>query len=99
MINIRRDLAFDQISVENAVQQADIALTGLTMSDILQEDVQKILGLIEKMNLDYGKEIDAVKAIKKQLPNNLTELSSDQKYLLKPWRSHVAHIKKILKYK
>lgn len=82
LINIRRDLAFDQISVENAVQQADIALTGLTMSDILQEDVQKILGLIEKMNLDYGKEIDAVKAIKKQLPNNLTELSSDQKILI-----------------
>lgn len=50
LLEIQRDLSFGRITIENAYRQADIALAGLRMSDVLQRELQPLVSALEKLN-------------------------------------------------
>lgn len=58
LIEIRRDLAFSRVSVEGAVERAEIAILGMNEAAVLQEDVRAILQTFEAMEselvIGYG---------------------------------------------
>ena len=53
LLNLRRDLILENLDIESAKQQIDIALTGLRVDHIFQEDVSEILGYINEGNMAY----------------------------------------------
>ena len=55
LVGIRRDFAFGRIGVQDAVQQADIAIQGARLSDVLQKDVAIYLSLLEESHIEIGK--------------------------------------------
>lgn len=101
LVNLRRDLVFGKISVEYAVDQADIALRGLQISDVLQEDVRYMLELFNKVSSESEMIISKVNAIKLQLPENLSELSAEQRLLIKTtvesFKSHIDEEEELIK--
>ena len=52
LINIRRSLALGRISIDSAISQLDVAIAGLKVQDVLQEDVSRLLDLFS----DYASE-------------------------------------------
>lgn len=48
LINIRRSLGLGEVSIESAKQQADIALSGMRISDVLQGQVVEIVSKINE---------------------------------------------------
>lgn len=62
LIEMRRSIALGQLDVELATRQVDIALQGMTTSDVFQADLAKMLGDLENgsIHLEYShKEIQA----------------------------------------
>jgi hypothetical protein len=50
LVSIRRDLALDRMDVNSATRQLDIALSGMQVRDLLQEDVKEILDYYDGVN-------------------------------------------------
>lgn len=53
LIELRRDLLFDRIDTSSAKRQMGIILSGLEVSDLLQEDIREIYRLYDEANKEY----------------------------------------------
>lgn len=63
LYEIRRDLALDRIDYEAAANQADIALSGLRVTDVLQDLVAEILeklGQLDELSVTASQEVEAL---------------------------------------
>ena len=82
--DLRKRLAFGKLDVGTAIRQTEIALEGMTFSDLLQGDITSLLVLDEQVRgelLQVQRCIEAVLADIKQLENGLT-LSKEQQTAL-----------------
>jgi hypothetical protein len=61
LLNLRRDLILEKIDVESAKEQIDIALNGLRVDHIFQEDVSKILWYINDCHTSYKRVSEEMK--------------------------------------
>lgn len=68
LISIRRDLALDKIDVDQATGQIDIALSGMKVGDLLQENVKEILDQYDAINNILKQMTEGSKAIESLLP-------------------------------
>lgn len=101
LIDIRRDLAFNRIDIDTAIQQSDIAISGMQVSDIVQEEVRDLLQLIDKINIELAESLKRSKSIESiLLKDSNTELLEDQKTVLKTMGfaevQHSENIKKLV---
>lgn len=101
LIDIRRDLAFNRIDIDTAIQQSDIAVSGMQVSDVLQEEVRDLLQLIDKINIELAESLKRSKSIESiLLKDSNTELLEDQKTILKTMDlaelQHSENIKKLV---
>lgn len=67
LLNLRRDLVLEKIDIASAKQQIDIALTGLRVDHIFQEDVSKVLWHLNERNIAYKHISDQLKLVEKML--------------------------------
>ena len=51
LLRIRRELAFGMIEVEDAFARADIAITGLRVSDLLQDNIREVLEALDRQDV------------------------------------------------
>jgi len=64
LVTIRRQLALGQMDIETAIRQTDIALSGLQVSDILQEDLRELLGFWAQYAAETGKLCEKASALR-----------------------------------
>jgi hypothetical protein len=74
---IRRDLAFGWIDVDTALQQADIALTGMPVDDVLQEDIRVVLEKFEKTDAEYKRVISKMDTLLSEIPANDVDITKE----------------------
>jgi hypothetical protein len=51
LINIRRSLGLGELQLEDAKQQIEIALEGMSVSDVLQDEIAKLLSYLGEINI------------------------------------------------
>lgn len=99
LIDIRRNIGFGRLPVEDAKRQAEIALEGMTASDILQDELAAILSHIEDINIRLESAAKEVQAFTTTLPKGAGGLSDDQRTLLMAVRqsvdAHLSHVNEI----
>ncbi len=78
LISIRRDLVLDRADVTWAGKQTDIALSGLQVGDLLQENIKEILDYYEIINGLLNKLSRTMGAIQAQIPNEPSDLRKDE---------------------
>jgi len=78
LIEIRRDLFLDKIDVEFANRQIDIALAGLQVEDLLQENVREILSYQDIINSKLRQNIRIIETIENLFPANLKDLQKKE---------------------
>jgi hypothetical protein len=83
LISIRRNFGINKISYEEAIQQTDIALLGLRINDVLQDNVRRILDWFERINIEYDEMISNINAFKNDFPADLKELTKEKCSILK----------------
>jgi hypothetical protein len=78
LISIRRDLALDKIDIDWAARQIDIALSGMRVGDILQENIKEILDYYATIHSTLIKLTRTSEAIEKLIPAELSDLQKDE---------------------
>ncbi len=77
LIELRRDLLFDRINTSSAKRQMGIILSGLEVSDLLQEDIREIYRLYDEVNKEFKIEIDRIKLADSLLSEALQKNTHD----------------------
>ncbi len=70
LIELRRDLALGRIDVTSAIKQFDIALSGLQVSDLFQEQIKNVLALLEKANQEVKSAGECIEVATTRLSTN-----------------------------
>lgn len=101
LIDIRRNLAFGNLGLEDAKRQIEIALEGMTVADVLQDDIAGILSHIERMNVHLESAIKEVNAFTATVSRDREGIPEDQHNLLMAVRqsaeTHLEHAEDIQK--
>lgn len=101
LINIRRDLGLNNIDVPTAKRQIELAIHGLQVADILQQEVSAVLTPL-RLALNAQDQIDQeLQALLAQLPtDSSSDLTSTQKHLvsavMRSFESLIADVNKRL---
>jgi len=74
LISIRRDLVLDKIDIVWASRQIDIALSGMQVGDLLQDNIKEILDYYDTINNALKKLTRTMEAIQKQIPGEPSDL-------------------------
>lgn len=74
----RQDLALGKIEVPAAVNQAEIALAGLRVGDILQEDLRDFLKVIRDLDAAFHDSIERLEAVLVDLPTVANSIPSEK---------------------
>lgn len=85
LINLRRELQFDRVDLDFAKEQAEIAIIGLRLSNVFQDYISNLLGLLEKFNNDVeevGKLIDDIRRNMRGVKNTLSDEKHKKNLLL-----------------
>jgi len=82
LIDIRRNLILEKISIDNAFDQTDIAINGMKVSDVFKEDINSFLNSYNKYELTINENIKKISVAKNELITD-SKMSSDKKALLK----------------
>jgi hypothetical protein len=82
LTNIRQYLTFKEIDIETAMRHIDITLSGMRVSDVLQEHVRRYLHSYDQMNLEYNAAIKELGALEASLPEPNAALSSEQSAIM-----------------
>ena len=69
LIDIRRDLVFNNTPVEDALKQAEIAILGLKFKEIIHEDSAKLIELIRLIKGNYLLVSDRIKNMSQDIAN------------------------------
>jgi len=75
LVEIRRNLALDKVTLIEARASAERALLGLQASDVLQSDIKAILDLLAHMNRELSQGIDALDRASRGLPADQLEVT------------------------
>lgn len=70
LINLRRDIILNKISLESAIKQADIIFSGLSISHLLQNDVDKLIEKQREISSIYHAIANEYEATKNAALNN-----------------------------
>lgn len=77
LIEIRRNLALGRLTANNAIEQTDIALAGLRVSDVLQDQISKILSIMDQNNVEIQEAVTKTTALENMISDK-TDLTPDQ---------------------
>jgi hypothetical protein len=78
LTNIRQYLTFKEIDIETAMRHIDITLSGMRVSDVLQEPVRRYLHSYDQMNIEYSAALKELEALEASLPESNATPSSEQ---------------------
>lgn len=99
LIGIRRNLAFGKLDLEDAKRQIDIALEGMTVSDVLQDEIAKLLSKVERISIHLEAASKEIQAFTASISTGEPGLSEDQRTLLRAVKqsaeTHIARIDEI----
>jgi hypothetical protein len=100
LIDIRRDLVWGNMNLVTAISRADIAMAGLKVSDVFQEDLRKVLDLFEQNDQEVKSIIGKYESIETTLPKNDSDFTKEQSdKVLKLFDSLDEHFEKSSKIK
>jgi hypothetical protein len=96
LINIRRNLSFGHMTLDDAVKQADIAIAGMQVRDVLQDDIKNIISSFEKISFDADQIESRMQEVQKQWPDKLCKMTDETKnYISKETSQALLEYKKI----
>ncbi|MDT5271151.1 MAG: hypothetical protein QOH49_3337 [Acidobacteriota bacterium] len=99
LIDIRRNLGLGRLQLDDAKHQIEIALEGMTASDVLQDELAMLLSHIEGINIRLESAAKEIQALTTTLPKGSDGLSEDQRTLLMAVRqsvdAHLQHVNEI----
>jgi 5S rRNA maturation endonuclease (ribonuclease M5) len=78
LIEIRRDVVFGRLDINNAVRQMDIALAGMPASEVFQKQVRSILNDIEECRTEVYLAFLNIRAARTIHRDNYVELSFEE---------------------
>ena len=78
LIEIRRALTLGGMELNTAIKQADIAIVGMRVEDVLQEDVRKILGFYEKAKMQIFETQKKMRMTRDSWPDEQMDTSSNE---------------------
>jgi hypothetical protein len=84
LIELRRDLLLEKIDISSASKQFDIALSGLEISDLLQDEIREILHTYDKISKEYKIAADNLALIQETLAKASKPLQKEDCNLIKP---------------
>lgn len=76
--SIRQDLVLDKIDVDWATKQIDIALSGMRVGDLLQEDIKEILNYYDRENNLLRKLMRTLKSVESFVPTDAASLEKNE---------------------
>jgi hypothetical protein len=97
LVEIRRELAFGRMDLDSAQRQTEIALMGMTVSDVFQDDIAKILEDWERLNVQIESATKEILVITSVTGNEVgfSILTEEQKTLIKVMNeSVIGHLHK-----
>lgn len=100
LIEIRRNLCFNKIDIDTAIQQIDIALVGMKLDNLIQEEIGGLLTLFDKTNSEYSEALIKTNVIESILCDKTNDQSKEQKIVVAKSliESIGHHVKKINKF-
>jgi hypothetical protein len=78
LVRIRRKLAFGELSLDDATKQAEIAMAGMNIEDVFQEDIKIILNNIDRINSEEEQFESRILALRTAWPQRLCDLNDEQ---------------------
>ena len=91
LIRVRRDLAFNKIDTQVAIQQANIALTGMDVSQILQDEIQKMLGYLDEIVAENKEIVTKLKMAREEISIPSDELTKNNWTITKALLESISH--------
>ncbi len=79
LIDLRRNLSFGNISLVDAINQADIAIAGMQLRDVLQEIVSDIISSFEKINAESDDVYRRMEELQRNWPEKWCCLTTEQR--------------------
>jgi hypothetical protein len=68
LARLRRNIAFNRLDPDAAVQQAEIAISGTSVADSVQREVNSILTLVDKLNQTTDNLVSQIQTMKSHFP-------------------------------
>lgn len=102
LINIRRELAFGRVTVDDAISQADIAITGMKFDKYMRSDLDEWLKYLERVTTLKQQLVVAFDKIKDELPEKDEDITEEHekraKEILEPLKGEIMYAKQYQDY-
>lgn len=102
LINIRRDLAFGRITVDVAISQADIAITGMKFDRFMRDKLDEWLKYLERATALKQQLVAAFEQIQDELPDKDEDITADHKKraeeILTPMKDEIMYFMQYKEY-